>query len=200
MSCGNLNLTTTPARPEPTDLNATNPVRPEPVEGHATICNAFIALGGNLGDVLSSFRFALKRLADHFIRVEQISPIYRTRSAIIADQPNFYNAVCQVTTELPPLTLLQCLLSIEEEAGRKRNERYAARTLDLDLLLYGKHFMQTPNLQLPHPRMHERVFVLQPLCDLAPEAIISTDGLTASKALAALPDPKAGIIATIPWL
>jgi 2-amino-4-hydroxy-6-hydroxymethyldihydropteridine diphosphokinase len=96
------------------------------------------------------------------------------------DQPDFINAVVQIETALDPLEVLDALLAIERRHGRVRSRRNAPRTLDLDLLLYDDRTIDTPGLQLPHPRMHERAFVLLPLAEIAPDASIPGRGPVAA--------------------
>lgn len=130
---------------------------------------AWIGLGANLGDALDTLHQACRELATApGIANCEISGFYRT-VPIDSDGPLYINAVAQVSTTLQPLALLDLLQSIENRHGRERPYRNAPRTLDLDLLLYGDTVLETPRLTLPHPRMHERAFVLQPLMALAPD-------------------------------
>jgi 2-amino-4-hydroxy-6-hydroxymethyldihydropteridine diphosphokinase len=159
--------------------------------------DAYIALGGNLGDVQRAFDFALRRLSEGGTRVVGFSSLYRTKSAIIASQPDFLNAACHVQTTLAATDLLATLLLIEKEAGRTRLSPHAARTLDLDLLLYGDVQIATPDLQVPHPRLVERPFVLRPLVEIAPDVVIPPTDLTATKWLEKLFNPNFGIVEII---
>lgn len=128
---------------------------------------ALVAIGGNLGDCRHAFNMARERLNQHGVQVLASSPLYRTKPiGGPADQPDYLNAVLRVTTRLSPLQLLDLCLELERQAGRQRLERWGARTLDLDLLSYHHLVCATPHLSLPHPRMHQRRFVLAPLCDL----------------------------------
>ncbi len=129
------------------------------------------------------------------------SPWYLSEPIPASDQPWFVNGVVVVQTELAPAALLAGLLALEARFGRERGARDAARTLDLDLLDYDGRLCATATLDLPHPRLHERRFVLAPLCDIAPEWRHPRLGLTAAELLARLPpgqpirrlaDPKAG--------
>ena len=115
------------------------------------------------------------------------SPWYLSEPVPASDQPWFANGVVVVTTELPPPVLLARLLALEARFGRARGARDAARTLDLDLLDYDGRQCSTAILELPHPRLHERRFVLAPLCDIAPEWRHPRLGLTASELLVRLP-------------
>ncbi len=132
---------------------------------------AFIALGSNLGDREAHLRFAVQGI-DALPGVEFVrgSRIYETEPVGPAGQGAYLNAVVEVATTRTPRELLTALLGIEEEAGRKRSAeetRWGPRVLDLDLLLYGDRQIDEPGLSLPHPRMHERAFVLEPLCEIA---------------------------------
>jgi len=127
---------------------------------------AWIALGANLGDPPTTIARALRWLAAlPGTRLEATSSLAWTR-AVGPPQPDILNAVCRVTTTLAPRALLARLLAIERAAGRVRRERWGPRTLDLDLIFYGDRRLDTPELTLPHPRWHERSFVLAPLTEL----------------------------------
>jgi 2-amino-4-hydroxy-6-hydroxymethyldihydropteridine diphosphokinase len=141
---------------------------------------AFVALGSNLGDPEKNVRRAIAALAE--LPQSQLvcsSSLYRTAPVDAADQPDFINAVAQMSTELAPQALLAALLEIESRFGRERSFRNAPRTLDLDLLLYDAQHMSEPGLALPHPRMHLRAFVLVPLLEIAPACIIPGVGAAA---------------------
>lgn len=139
----------------------------------SSLTTAYIALGSNLGDRLDLLRQARARLAGHpQIGGCDSSPIYETDPVGgPPGQGRYLNAVLRVTTTLPPEPLLDLILRIETDLGRERNVRWAARTIDLDLLLYDDLVMTTPHLILPHPRLHQRAFVLEPLAALAPDVI-----------------------------
>ncbi len=129
---------------------------------------AYIGLGANLGDAPATLRRAAEELAAHpRIAACRLSRLYRS-APVDAAGPDFFNAVACVRTGLAPLALLDLLQALEAAHGRKRPYRNAPRTLDLDLLLYGDETMDDARLTLPHPRMHERAFVLAPLAELAP--------------------------------
>lgn len=131
---------------------------------------AYIALGANLGDPASTLHAAFGALANlPDSRVIRCSSLYRTAPVGIVDQPEFVNAVALLETTLMPQALLEELLDIERRFGRLRAEKNGPRTLDLDLLLYDDQFLDLPELTLPHPRLHLRAFVLQPLAELAPD-------------------------------
>lgn len=138
---------------------------------------AFVAFGANLGDPVAAFKnamVALESLPDTCINAH--SELYRTAPVGTGPQPDYLNAVVELGTTLPPSDLLEWLLTIEREAGRTREAAQAPRTLDLDLLLYDEKVIDMPGLQIPHPRMHERAFVLVPLSEIAPDAVIPGHG------------------------
>lgn len=151
---------------------------------------AWIGLGANLGDPVSALHGALEALAAleacHLLRH---SSLYRTTpiGPGVENQPDYVNAVAELATALDAQSLLAALFDIEAHFGRQRSARNAARTLDLDLLLYGDAQIDTPSLIVPHPRMHERAFVLSPLAELAPQILIPGQGNVADL-LAALDD------------
>lgn len=134
---------------------------------------AFIGLGSNLADPLAQVSGALKAL-DSLLgtRVLRSSSLYRSAPVGYLDQPEFINAVAQVETELAPRALLDALLALELECGRTRQFRNAPRTLDLDVLLYDDLVHHEHGLTIPHPQMHLRAFVLQPLLEIAPDCVI----------------------------
>jgi 2-amino-4-hydroxy-6-hydroxymethyldihydropteridine diphosphokinase len=131
---------------------------------------AYIGLGSNLGDREATLRRALARMnAWPGITVDAVSRFRETDPVGYTDQPRFVNAVAAVETDLEPRALLDALLAIERAMGRTREgPRFGPRTIDLDLLLYADRVVDEPGLRVPHPRMHERAFVLEPLAELAP--------------------------------
>ncbi|MBM3117280.1 2-amino-4-hydroxy-6-hydroxymethyldihydropteridine diphosphokinase [Jeongeupia naejangsanensis] len=157
--------------------------------------DAYIALGANLGDPARQLDAAVDALALlPESRLIAVSDYYRSAPVGYADQPDFHNAVARVTTTLAAPALLDALLGIETGLGRHRSFRNAPRTLDLDLLLYGDATLHLPQLNVPHPRMHERAFVLLPLLEIAPDVVIpgfgpAKDGLAAvaGQAIARIP-------------
>ena len=159
---------------------------------------AFVGLGGNLGDSVAMLTAALRALdALPQTRVMRASKLYRTAAWGVTDQPDFINAVALLHTRRTPRQLLEDLLEIERHAGRHRledgSDRWGPRTLDLDLLLYGDARIDEPGLHVPHPRLHERAFVLVPLAEIAPDASIPGVG-TAPRALARMaPAQVAGV-------
>lgn len=134
------------------------------------MATAFIALGSNLGDREQTLDRAIERLrAEPHLRLLKASSYYETEAVGgPEDSPAYLNAACSIETRIEPETLLQTLLSIEEQFGRVRSVRDAPRTLDLDLLLYDDLVRHSPDPIIPHPRMHERRFVLEPLAEIAP--------------------------------
>ena len=141
---------------------------------------AFIALGSNLQDPATQVRRALKQLPQlPGTRVTRQSSLYRTAPVGYDNQPDFINAAAEITTTLAPLALLRALLQLEASFGRERPFPNAPRVLDLDLLLYDEQVMHTPELTLPHPRLHERGFVLVPLAEIAPDLEIPGKGRVA---------------------
>ena len=140
---------------------------------------AYVGLGANLGDAALTLRqasMALALLSDE--GAAGFSRLYRTPAWGVEDQPDFINGVAALRTSLAPRDLLDALLGIERQHGRDRAQevRWGPRTLDLDLLLYGDEVMDEPGLQVPHPRLHERGFVLVPLLELAPDLEVSGHG------------------------
>jgi len=135
---------------------------------------AFVALGSNLDDPEARVRAGFDALAAlPGTRLLRSSRLFRTPPWGLTDQPWFVNAAAELATSLSPQQLMTALQGIEREAGRSRSgERWGPRRLDLDLLLHGEHAVDDPDLQLPHPRMAERGFVLLPLADIAPDLVL----------------------------
>jgi len=132
---------------------------------------AYIALGSNLADPVEQVRMGLRALDTlETTRLMVASPLYRSAAVGYTDQPDFINAVACVETALAPRVLLEALLGMERMQGRVRSFANAPRTLDLDIVLYGELSLQEPGLTIPHPRLHQRAFVVVPLADIAPEA------------------------------
>ena len=133
---------------------------------------AYIGLGGNLGDPAQTLRAAIARLGQSpAITILRSSQLYRTQP-VDAPGPNYCNGVLEVRTRFSALCLLEHLLQTEQEFGRSRTAWHAPRTLDLDLISHGENRIISTQLTLPHPRAHERAFVLVPLCTLNPEVIL----------------------------
>ena len=138
---------------------------------------AYIAVGANLRrpeeQVMAAFE-ELAMLRD--TRLAATSSLYRSAAVGYVDQPDFVNAVAAIQTALPPRALLDSLLGIERRYGRVRDFPNAPRTLDLDIALYGESEVHEPGLTIPHPRMHERAFVIVPLAEIAPDALVPGRG------------------------
>lgn len=151
---------------------------------------AYVALGSNLDNPKLQIRDAFAELDEiEATRLLQTSSLYTSVPWGYADQPDFVNAVAAVETQLPPRRLLDELLKIEVWHGRERTFANAPRALDLDIALYGDQIIDEENLKIPHPRMHERAFVLAPLAEIAPELVIPGLGAIA-KLLERCNDPS----------
>ena len=129
---------------------------------------AAIALGSNLGDRRAHLEYAIARLRSHLTDL-RVSSFHETDPVGVAAQPRFLNAAVTGSSAMSAAELLDLLLTIESERGRERPHAGAARTLDLDLILFGDEIIEEPNLRVPHPRFRERRFVLQPLAEIAPD-------------------------------
>lgn len=131
---------------------------------------AYLSLGSNIGDRLAMLTEAVRLLSEHpAIAVKAVSSIYETDPVGYTDQEAFLNLALEIGTTLPASELLDVCQSIEEQLERKRIIRWGPRTIDLDILLYNQDNMETERLTVPHPRMHERAFVLVPLLEIAPQ-------------------------------
>jgi len=147
------------------------------VTGHRSPVTAFVALGSNLEDPVAQVRAGLGALAAlPQTRLIAASSLYRNPPAGYHDQPDFVNAVAQIETCLAPRELLDALLVIERSQGRLRDFPNGPRTLDLDILIYGEQVICEAGLTIPHPRMLERAFVLGPLAEIAPAAVVPGAG------------------------
>ncbi|MGB4553123.1 MAG: 2-amino-4-hydroxy-6-hydroxymethyldihydropteridine diphosphokinase [bacterium] len=128
----------------------------------------YLGLGSNLGERKGYIKGALAGLARAGVAIDGVSSLYETEPVGYTDQPPFYNAVARGLTGLQPRQLLNAVLAIEKELGRRRDIRWGPRTIDIDILLYGQEVFQEEDLLIPHPRLAERAFVLIPLLELAP--------------------------------
>jgi 2-amino-4-hydroxy-6-hydroxymethyldihydropteridine diphosphokinase len=128
----------------------------------------YLGLGSNIGDREANLRTAIERLAAPGLHIARVSPVYETEPVYYADQRWFLNLVVEAETDLFPMQLLSRTARIERELGRVRTVPNGPRSIDIDILLYGNAVVRTPRLEIPHPRMAERRFVLAPLADLAP--------------------------------
>lgn len=150
---------------------------------------AFLGLGGNLGQPEPTMAAALRALdANPGVEVERVSSIYRTPPWGQTNQPDFLNAVAEVWTDLDPHALLSLCLEIERVLKRERRERWGPRLVDIDILIFGDAVISDNTLQVPHPQMLMRAFVLVPLAEIAPDLVL--DGQPIKKHLARLDTPK----------
>ena len=129
----------------------------------------YLSLGSNLGDREANLRNAIERLRGVGNPVA-ISSFYETEPIDVVSQPWFLNCAVKLDTEKMPRQLITAILSLEQEMGRQRKQQKAPRTIDIDILLFGSSIIEIPSLTIPHPRMHERRFVLEPLAEIAPDA------------------------------
>ncbi len=130
---------------------------------------AYLSLGSNLGDRSANLEMGRIGLEKAGLRCKAASSVYETEPVGFLDQPWFLNQTLGVETRLPPKELLRCCLDIELAQGRQRQFKYSPRTLDIDILLYGNARVDEPGIVIPHPRMHKRRFVLEPLAEIAAE-------------------------------
>ncbi|MGB8012177.1 MAG: 2-amino-4-hydroxy-6-hydroxymethyldihydropteridine diphosphokinase [Terriglobales bacterium] len=146
---------------------------------------AYLSLGSNLGDRAANLREAVAQL-DVAGRLLALSALYETQPVDVPDQPWFLNCVAAVATDKTPRELLQRVLQVEATMGRLRMRNRGARNIDIDVLLFGDRIVDEPGLKIPHPAMHRRRFVLEPLVEIAPEARHPVLGKTARELLAEL--------------
>jgi 2-amino-4-hydroxy-6-hydroxymethyldihydropteridine diphosphokinase len=147
----------------------------------------YVALGSNLGDRRVNLQRALELLPP-LAEVEALSPIYESTPQPPAPPPAYFNAVCRLRTDLRPEALLAHLKQIEAKMGRRPSAHWAPRVIDLDLVLYNDETLESPSLTIPHPRMHERAFVLAPLRDLGVELDATLVTLTGLQKITDSPD------------
>jgi len=154
------------------------------------MARAFLSLGSNLGDRAATLEAALRALeASGDVRILRRSSLYETAPMGKTDQPEFYNLVVEVETTLGPEVLLDRCQDVERALGRMRKERWGPRTVDVDLLLYDRLTVTTERLIIPHPEMLRRRFVLEPLLEIAPDAILP-DGTPIASHLAGVEDQR----------
>ncbi|MGF1482586.1 MAG: 2-amino-4-hydroxy-6-hydroxymethyldihydropteridine diphosphokinase [Cyanophyceae cyanobacterium] len=145
-----------------------------------------IALGSNLGNSRATVAQAVQALSQTpGVEVQQCSSWYRT-APVGPPQPDYINGCAVLAVELNPQQLLEALLMVEQKLGRERRVRWGARTLDLDLLLFEDLILETPSLQIPHPRMRERGFVLVPLAEIAPDWVDPVTGMAIAQLVQAV--------------
>jgi 2-amino-4-hydroxy-6-hydroxymethyldihydropteridine diphosphokinase len=150
------------------------------------VTTAYVGLGANIGPREVTLLRAVDLLAEaDGVDVVAVSQLRETEPVGVVDQPRFLNGAVEIETALEPRALLDLLLEIERELGRVRDERWGPRTVDLDLLVYGSESVDEPGLRVPHPRLHERRFALEPLAELAPGLVVPGLGRV-SDAVAAL--------------
>lgn len=148
----------------------------------------FLSLGSNVGDPQENLRAAIAALPAAGVDVKRVSSIYETEPVDLLEQPWFLNCVVQGETTVPAVELLRALREIERRMGSKKLIARGPRLIDIDILLYGQQTIDAPELQVPHPRMHLRRFVLVPLVELAPDAKHPSWSATAAQLLAASQD------------
>ncbi len=142
-----------------------------------------------MGDRVANLRTAVKRLNGiSGITVACVSPVYETKPVGGVEQPDFYNAAAIITAGLDPRQLLDACMTIENEMGRVRTQKWGPRIIDIDILLYGGVNIDEHGLQIPHPLMAERAFVLYPLADIAPDAVHPVLGKTVAELREEIPD------------
>lgn len=144
---------------------------------------AYLSLGTNLGDRLRYLTESVRLLTVAHTRISRASSVYETAPQGKTDQPNFLNIVIEIDTDLGPRALLEHIQGVERSQGRIRRERWGPRTIDVDLVLYGEENVLEEGLTVPHPRMHERAFVLVPLLEINPQSPYRAQ-------LSALPDQE----------
>ena len=148
----------------------------------------YLSAGSNIGDRVANLRAASNALPPAGVRVKQISAIYETEPVDYLDQAWFMNCVVEADTELPAPALLESLRAIETQMGRKKDFPKGPRLIDLDILLYGSETIDTPDLEVPHPRMLQRRFVLVPLSEIAPDFKHPAWNATVAQLLSQTPD------------
>jgi len=151
----------------------------------------YLGLGSNLGDRARMLQEALDALESPQFRIRRVSPVYETEPMEVAAQPWFLNLVAEAETDFFPLQLLQRAKKVEAQLGRRRTRSKGPRSIDIDILLFGKFIVETPALEIPHARFRERRFVLAPLADLAPDLRDPVTGKTIRELLAKLPGQAA---------
>jgi 2-amino-4-hydroxy-6-hydroxymethyldihydropteridine diphosphokinase len=153
------------------------------------LARVFLGIGSNLADRAAYLKMAIDRLGEvPFIRVAQASSVYETDPWGNTQQGSFLNQAVELETSLEPLPLLEACQSIERGLGRERTEKWGARTIDIDILLYEVRIVERAELRIPHPRLRDRRFVLVPLAEIAPAVSVPLTGLTVADLLKACKD------------
>lgn len=151
----------------------------------------YLSLGSNLGDRAQNLRAAIDGLSRAGVVVRRVSSVYETAPVDLLDQPMFHNLVVDAETALMPRQLLKLIARLERELGRQRTVAKGPRTIDIDILFYGSSVIDTPDLIVPHPRIAERRFVLEPLAEIAPDLVHPLTRCTIHKMLAGVSGQKA---------
>lgn len=149
----------------------------------------FLLLGTNLGDRLSNLKQAAHRIDQEVGKIKKASSVFETSAWGKTDQPAFLNQALELTTRLDAEQVLNKLLSIEEQLGRKRKEHWGERIIDIDILFFGSEIHTSPHLQIPHPQLGNRRFTLIPLNEIAPDFVHPVSKKTVRELLAICPDP-----------
>jgi 2-amino-4-hydroxy-6-hydroxymethyldihydropteridine diphosphokinase len=145
---------------------------------------AYLGLGSNVGDSLAALRAACSEInALPKTKITAYSSVYRTEPVGFKDQPDFLNCAVEISTQLPPDELMTAVKNIEQTLGRKKREQWHEREIDIDILLYGNTIAKNERYEIPHPRMHERKFVLVPLAEISQHAVHPPTGKTAGELL-----------------
>jgi 2-amino-4-hydroxy-6-hydroxymethyldihydropteridine diphosphokinase len=150
---------------------------------------AYLLTGGNMGNREKNLARAKALISELAGKVTRASHLYETAAWGKTDQPSFYNQALEVETILSPEELLHQLLEIEKKLGRKRDEKYGPRTIDIDILLYGDQICNDPQLRIPHPELHNRRFALTPLAEIGPGLVHPAFQRSITELLAICPDP-----------
>ena len=147
-----------------------------------------LGLGSNLGERFDNLTSAIEALAPE-IMVQTVSPTYETQPLYVTQQPEFLNLLVRATTTLSPISLLDSIQALEVELGRKPSVRFGPRIIDIDIIDYDSLILNLESLTIPHPRMHERLFVLRPLINIVPNWIHPRTGKTVQQLIDGLSDP-----------